>query len=300
MFTEVQISENIEQIIYDVSKRLQFENITEIRCCNGAQIGDGFGSDPIAVEVKNDSESLQLFLKCSIGGEDDTQQEESYANEVFFYDTIYPAYKKFLESRKVEGFASVPKFYGVYKEKSKNVIVLENLRARGYTLFDRHKLMDDAHLDLVMKTMAKFHAISFALKDQQPDLHEELCSKCYDIIPSMEEMGFFKLQRDMIKDFLSKLHPIDDKDILQACDDSAVEKIIDCVRNSHTYTAKYSILTKGDCWSNNMMFLYEVSSTKKEGIYFASINLILSDLSNRFMNFQGCLNGALSRLDQNG
>ncbi|GJQ82622.1 hypothetical protein Trydic_g19643 [Trypoxylus dichotomus] len=261
-FDELNVRDEIKRLVQELALKNGFDSTAEIKYYIGSQVGDGYGAETIAVDVEKDGKSLNLFLKCAKYVKDTRKVETDkiYANEIYFYKTIYPAYVDFLKEKGVrDGFQNAPKYFGARKDRYKEVIFLENLRSKGYTLFNRFKFMDDAHLTLVMKTFAKFHAISFVFKDQHPQLHAEMCSHCYDVRISMDAMGFYKMLADMAHDFFAKLDPIEDKDILDRCG-NVVEKTIDCVKNSPRYSNEYSILTKGDCWSNNMMILYDDES----------------------------------------
>lgn len=259
-FSEISVSEDIKKLVDDLIEKINFKS-TLIKYYNGSQIGDGYGSVTIAVEIRNDEEILNLFLKCTknVKDTDKVETDKIYANEIYFYATIYPEYMRFLQDKGVkDGFKNAPKYYGARSDRYNEVIILENLRSTGYTLFKRGTFMNDAHLSLVLKTFAKFHAISFAIKDQDPKLHNEICANCYDVSISMEAMGFYKVLKDMAHDFFGKLDPETDKDILERLD-GLVERIVQAVKDSPRYKSDYTIFTKGDCWSNNMMVLYEVS-----------------------------------------
>lgn len=263
MFAEIDVEDHVKRVIDDLLEKIEFKATAGIKYSKGSRVGDGYGSKTIAVEAKNDAKSLHLFLKCALNvtDTDRVQTDRIYANEIYFYKTVYPSYTKFQEERGLieDGFRNAPEYYGARRERFNEIIILENLRSKGYTLFNRFKFMDDAHLTLVLKTFAKFHAVSFAFKDQMAPLHDEMCGNCYDVIISMEAMGFFKVLADMARDFFEKLDPIEDKDIVDRSE-TILEKMADCVQNSHKSGNRYSILTKGDCWSNNMMILYEVSN----------------------------------------
>ncbi|KRT78403.1 hypothetical protein AMK59_7343 [Oryctes borbonicus] len=258
-FNEINVRDEIKHLVGELAAKHGFSEGAEIKYFIGSQVGDGYGAETIAVAVEKDGKSLNLFLKCAKYTNDTRRVETDkiYANEIYFYKTVYPAYRDFLNEKGIrDGFYNAPKYYGAQRDRFKEVIFLENLRSKGYTLFNRFKFMNDAHLTLVLKIFAKFHAISFAFKDQRHEFHEKMCSNCYDVNITMEAMGFYKMLGDMTRDFFAKLDPVEDKDILDRSG-NIVEKTIDCVRNSAKRHDAYSILTKGDCWSNNMMLLYE-------------------------------------------
>jgi hypothetical protein len=48
-------------------------------------------------------------------------------------------------------------------------IVLEDLSPTGYVTADRTKGLDFDHCVAVLQTLGRFHALSFAMKDQDPE-----------------------------------------------------------------------------------------------------------------------------------
>ena len=75
----------------------------------------------------------------------------------------------------VDGFHEYPQCYRTVDEEPNECLLLEDLSVHGFTIINRHTDEVTAdHVRLVMKTLGKFHAISFALKDQQPDTFKEI------------------------------------------------------------------------------------------------------------------------------
>lgn len=77
---------------------------------------------------------------------------------------------------KVNGFNEVPKCYGnVAKESAESALFLEDLKSRNFEVIDlRSESLTFEHVSLIMKALGRFHAMSFALRDQHPDRFNEL------------------------------------------------------------------------------------------------------------------------------
>ncbi|KAK9732405.1 Ecdysteroid kinase-like family [Popillia japonica] len=99
-FSEISVSEDIKKLVDDLIEKINFKS-TLIKYYNGSQIGDGYGSVTIAVEIRNDEEILNLFLKCTknVKDTDKVETDKIYANEIYFYATIYPEYMRFLQDK---------------------------------------------------------------------------------------------------------------------------------------------------------------------------------------------------------
>lgn len=60
--------------------------------------------------------------------------------------------------------------------------MLEDLKAKNFLMIDRHtEAITPDHVRLVMQALGKFHAISYALKDQQPEKFKALTSNIDEI-----------------------------------------------------------------------------------------------------------------------
>lgn len=60
---------------------------------------------------------------------------------------------------------------------------MEDLNVDGYKTASRKNGMNLAECELAVKTIGRFHAVSFAIKDQEPDIFQELCQSIEVTIP---------------------------------------------------------------------------------------------------------------------
>ena len=191
---------------------------------------------------------------------------QCFLRESQFYDSVYPMFKKFQEDKGIDvekdGFYEVPSCYKSLTEDPCEGLFLEDLKVSGFEMFDRFKDVTVDHVNRVMESLGKLHALSFAIKDQKPEL----------IAPYKEMKDFFvqgkQSARESIKtwfeslkkqaagavngsineDLKQKFH-----DILK---DNFIEMLEPCINGSAA--EPYSVICHGDCWNNNIMFRYEV------------------------------------------
>ena len=96
-----------------------------------------------------------------------------FEKEVGFYKEIIPLLNQNFEILH-ERPLRVPKyFYSVTKEKGQ-VIFLEDMRKKGFKMVDRKIGMDRNHTMLVMKELARLHAISVVLIIQKRKVEKNL------------------------------------------------------------------------------------------------------------------------------
>ncbi|GJQ82624.1 hypothetical protein Trydic_g19645 [Trypoxylus dichotomus] len=254
------VSDDVKNFIGEIIKNNNWEPVLNVKYFPGSRVGDGYASEHIGVEIIRPNLNICLFVKHSFDSEVAKKWaiDKFYTNEVYFYEIVYPAYLKFLDEKDVRnGFKNAPKCYGISPE---NIIVLENLQAQGYALFDRREIMDEKHIVSVLKTFAKFHAISFAFKDQHREKYDKLLED-WDgdhLTHLPKDSAGIRWYFDTIQEALDKLDPEKDRCILERCNANVlVDCIVDVVKNCN----EYSIIAQGDCWCNNILFKYEDDDT---------------------------------------
>uniref|UniRef100_A0A1B6I277 CHK kinase-like domain-containing protein n=1 Tax=Homalodisca liturata TaxID=320908 RepID=A0A1B6I277_9HEMI len=137
----------------------------------------------------------------------------------------------------------------------KNVLVLEDLKAAGYVVGDKIKQLDYPHCEMVMKTLAKFHATSVACYQDDEKFLEGICSENFFIDGALPfklfTEGFMKHYSDALDDL-----GVDDrfKEIFH----SRVGRLWESgVAACKPKKRGLNVLNHGDVWSNNMMFKYD-------------------------------------------
>lgn len=137
--------------------------------------------------------------------------------------------------------------------------MLEDLCIRGFKVVDRHQdefTVD--HVRLYLQALGKYHAVSFALKDQQPEKFQELATNLNEIFlhGNSNIRGHLEVQKksalnavdnDEDADLLAKLKKVFEKDVLDVA--------VDLIHSEWTETA--TVISFGDANPNNCMFKYD-------------------------------------------
>ena len=194
----------------------------------------------------------------------------AFVRESEFYDSIYPMFKKFQEDKGIDvekdGFYQVPSCYKSLTEEPLEALYLEDLKVTGFEMFDRFKDVTVDHVNRVMESLGKLHALSFAIKDQKPEL----------IAPYREMKDIF-LDRDLgsrdqlklwfnslTKQAAGSLADNTNEGLKQKAnyilEHSLLDILEDCVDSSAA--EPYAVICHGDCWNNNIMYRYEVINLK--------------------------------------
>lgn len=166
-----------------------------------------------------------------------------------------------------DGFKEYPKCYQTVDVDLNEGILLEDVSVRGFTMMDRRNGNVTAdYVRLVMQSLGKFHAISFAVKDQQPNKFKELTSE-------LDEL-FVRLDNEMLRQYFNVMADAVFK-VLSEKDDAllwsklknlfkrdAIDIAADCLNVESTEPA--AIITHGDMWQNNTMFKQEQNGKPTE------------------------------------
>lgn len=135
----------------------------------------------------------------------------------------------------------------------------EDMALGGYAMIDKNNVQVE-HILLVMKTLGKFHAVSYALRDQDPDKFTEL-------VNPIQEMFFVRgsdhpMENQINHAALNAINCLTDeadshlvKALLNLYETNQYDIIAD-ILNGNT-AEPYAVLTHGDAWSNNTMFKYD-------------------------------------------
>lgn len=214
---------------------------------------------------KNDNPS-KLILK--VAPENAARRAQFFSRpcflrEIYMYETVLPYFREFEQSKGViadeNGFNEYPKCYRTITDEPNESVLLEDLSIRSFTMIDR--FTEDVsvdHVRLVMKCLGKFHAISFALKDQLPEKFDELAAPLNEIFIRKDDKNlcdYFAKQSEMAIKVLSgenDAHLL--TKVKKLFEREAMDIAASCVDTKSA--GKSAIITHGDMWQNNTMFRY--------------------------------------------
>nr|CAI5850184.1 unnamed protein product [Callosobruchus analis] len=178
---------------------------------------------------------------------------------MYMYDEVFPAFEAFQKQKKIrDPFKAYPKCYKCLKLYKKDVIVLENLKFSGYELHDKLKCMNLSHTKKVLQEYAKLHALSFALKDQNPELFSTLIDGCTDnlFLDYLKKPRFRESVIDSFHQGVGILKKYGDDDLAAKyakITTDGVNRLTEMLVEKN----EEKVINHGDCWNNNFMFKYK-------------------------------------------
>lgn len=194
-----------------------------------------------------------------------------FTREQYTFHQILPAFEKFQSKHVTDAakmFTNYPKIFSASSQLEDEYVILEDLSAAGYTNVDRPSALGFDKCVLVLETLARFHAISFAFKDQHFDEFTKLTEHLSEII-FVEPVndGFISFLKDNIGYSLTTLDKEKDAEVIckiQEFGEVYAKSMVECCREKED-----AVILHGDCWISNMMFKQNVNFFKKfMGLYF--------------------------------
>ncbi|XP_058455388.1 uncharacterized protein LOC131432855 [Malaya genurostris] len=239
----------------------QFQVTLEV----GSSIGDGFIAEMFRAQITEGNRNMVVL--CKIPPTNEARRKHSmpsFNREVFAYTSFLPAIYEFQREKGITeaqgvGFFNTPHCYLAYYDEAKeeSVIAMDDLRLKGYRMWNKMVPVNYEHTKLLMIQLGRLHALSFALKDQRPDLFEKFkvpdpMVETFQKNPPLIDMMCITLDRaltalepneEIARQKLLKLKGTMFNDMVNLTDANPIER--------------YAVVGHGDCWSNNMMYSYK-------------------------------------------
>ncbi|KAG8362543.1 uncharacterized LOC105268868 [Fopius arisanus] len=240
--------------------------------------GENYGSKLLSVHAvikrsdKEDPEDLYLVAKLPAPTQlqrDMFDTPFTFQKEIFMYSDILPFYEQLEKANGVNEPEISPRYYGSRLSLSSDVdfdddaaILLDNLTPKGYYSTDKRRGCDLVHAKLIIKAMARFHALGMATKEKDPEFFGVLKkrSKCLDG-KNGDQWG------KMVQ-----------KQLQEIADDPEIGKFWEaCVKTVESTDASvwtdppeepWSTIIHSDCWANNILFHKPDGSDEPDDIKF--------------------------------
>ncbi|XP_063366271.1 uncharacterized protein LOC134654728 [Cydia amplana] len=198
---------------------------------------------PVAVQ-------LRLMMKTKI----------LFNNEIVMYTLVLPKLNDIQNSVGAADDEKVrfPACYGVVTEEPYEFILLEDLKEAGFEMLDRMKPLTNESVRLVVKDLAKYHSLSYAFKNSEPEIYENYSNKLLNMWAIMsaepESQQFFESLENQL---LKMMYDVSDKykNVVRG----SLTQIAPISKKIESYEkgSKYSVIQQGDCWNNNILFRLE-------------------------------------------
>lgn len=158
---------------------------------------------------------------------------------------------------KANGFNECARCYSTISDEMSETLFLEDLELRQFEVFElRKKSITFEHVSLAMQALGKFHALSFASKDQQPQKFKQLSGQLSEQFWVILHSSFVKMYNIMFENLLACLEEEGRFDLLDKFKkmngDQTVTNIFHLI--SGESAEPYAVICHGDLTTNNSMF----------------------------------------------
>lgn len=238
----------------------------------GSKHGDNFLGVVTSVTIVGQRNRLNecivgdsMHLVCKLAPEGEARRQEFHSVEVFqrevvMYTEILPAFLEFQREKglsDIDCFVSYPKCYVAIADEQKDqfVVILEDMRHKGFQMWPRRLSAPVEHTYSVLEQLAKFHAISFALKDQRPQFYDRL-RKFQDIISTFFHSSSMRQSMEIgYQRAIDVAQTETHRQIMTEIKDNFVELLNTC--HQEGICEPFGVLGHGDCQHNNILFKHD-------------------------------------------
>ncbi|CAH0403474.1 unnamed protein product [Chilo suppressalis] len=229
--------------------------------------GDSYLSELMRIRIygtnqNNDLKQVQVILKSipkSLSRRLTFRSDEFFKNEINFYEKVLPELLKFQEQKALsEPFEKYAKLFLAQSDGKNDVICLEDATLQNFGSAVRQTGIDFIHCKLVFKALAKFHALSFAMKDQQPDAFNNIKDLVFETYYHERLRSwynrFWKRISGIAIDAVEKEYP--NSIYVNKIKEFAVPQRYDEMIEATSDTTN-CVISHGDSWTNNFLFKYQ-------------------------------------------
>ncbi|XP_047034939.1 uncharacterized protein LOC124640984 [Helicoverpa zea] len=174
-----------------------------------------------------------------------------FAREVFVYSVVLKKYQEMQEHLSFDAQYVIPRCYYVQKDYCKEVIALQDMCGDGYKPYTHEMFLDLDHTLVSLKSLAKLHAFSFILQNQNPQLYEEISKTC---VPLTEHTNkrYMDIMRDRLDKALKKFEGTTYTPLLHKLRQNCAELF-----NAAVNSVQRTCICHGDIWKENILYKYE-------------------------------------------
>uniref|UniRef100_A0A8W7PPW8 CHK kinase-like domain-containing protein n=1 Tax=Anopheles coluzzii TaxID=1518534 RepID=A0A8W7PPW8_ANOCL len=266
----------------DISPKFTEETLDEIvRCaggkrCTGWKIpetnftkGDAYLSELYRIQLTGEPAEpgrdeplvVNVVVKTipkNVGRRNTFRSADFFRNEANFYNVVLKELYRFQDARKpANPFKDINPCYVAYTDGVNDFVAMEDLGQYGYKTASRAEGVGLEECKRCMRSLGRFHALSLAMKEQEPDRFHEIAQQhveetYYSARLKSWYNNFLQVQIDIARDAMAREYPGTELE-------RTMEKFFDCDLYDHmvylTHTRNQnSVINHGDCWMPNFLF----------------------------------------------
>uniref|UniRef100_A0A182JZK9 CHK kinase-like domain-containing protein n=1 Tax=Anopheles christyi TaxID=43041 RepID=A0A182JZK9_9DIPT len=243
-------------------------NITELDIRKATEAGDNYASTLYRVRVSvhlhatdNHTEHsliVKALPKLTLT-EEMLKLMNLFPKEIAMYTDVLPALEGMYHERGRSSVSFAPRCLKHSTEPT-DVIVLEDLRERQYTMANRRQGLDMAHTRLVLRRMAQFHAASVVMQERRGPygelFREGMFTEKGRAMSEQFQKGQAEFFHKMMNSWSDKA-----KHYASLMQHWGMDLFDSLIRVTRANPKGFNVLNHGDMWCNNILFQYNEDSS---------------------------------------
>jgi hypothetical protein len=158
-----------------------------------------------------------------------------------------------------------------YKTSRPHTLILEDLTSMGFKMADRRARLDLHHSTLALKGLARFHAMSVALHEEDPSSMDAYVENIYTEQNREVTTNFLTSSISVLASVVEKWSGFEEYgDKLRGLIPTVWDRMVEIMKPA---AGSLSVLNHGDCWVNNMMFHYCPFTGEADQVRFLDFQL---------------------------
>lgn len=238
----------------------------DISLSDGSNHGDNFVGIITAIKISGpkviDDKVEELHLVCKAPPANESRKRNfnyamTFSREIYVYAKVLPAFVRFQKEKGLsdgDSFISFPKVYA-YELDAKSdtfILIMEDMRSKNYQMWPKEKVIRLDYELAIMRELGKFHAVSFAMKDQQSDEFNEFTEMedtFYQIVINGRMRSF---NNKALEKAAKVLENPQHKQLVTNFRQTFPNVISEFVIGESS--KEFAVIGHGDTWCNNILF----------------------------------------------
>ncbi|GAB0087948.1 uncharacterized protein DMENIID0001_023180 [Sergentomyia squamirostris] len=233
----------------------------------GSEAGDGFIGVVTRVVIVDEENTKELRLICKHLKQDPDENDiftfmDMFQREIFIYRHVFPEFVALQREKNIpkdEGFFSFPTCHFAQQHDDEAALIFDDLCASGYRMLPKRQCPDFEHVRLLMIQLGRLHALSFALREQKPQILQsyhglgDICTKFMrrKVMQPIAPKNC-RLVQTILKPEETVL-----REYFKQWETTMWSEIAETIKGENA--EPWAVITHGDCWINNFMYSYDDS-----------------------------------------
>jgi transcriptional antiterminator Rof (Rho-off) len=172
-------------------------HVIDINIVPAVSPGENYICTVFRVHVSTNEGPFSLIIKCVRDSHFNMEFNASNCytqKEGKFYSSFIPLFDSSIQP-------NVPLCYDVIKDGDIDCIMLKDMSREGYQVYNRLKGFDKIHCEIVLKELAKLHALSLKLRIEDPEMFKSKAINQFQKPKQTEKYGALKISKKILSKY---------------------------------------------------------------------------------------------------